>query len=158
MNEQLKFDFQAYRPLFKILSVCKGGGYMYCRTIPPHPRRNSKGLYPLHRVLMENKLGRALLPGEDVHHDDEDKRNNNPDNLLVKTKSEHTAEHRRRTAPAPETAVCPCGKHFTMTPGEFRLRIKRAKSLRLYCSLRCAGKFATENIQPDVSVLGTVSI
>lgn len=34
-----------------------------------------------HRVVMERVLGRELFPGENVHHIDGDKRNNDPDNL-----------------------------------------------------------------------------
>lgn len=32
--------------MFQILSTCKGGGYLYARTLPLHPRANAKGLYP----------------------------------------------------------------------------------------------------------------
>lgn len=34
-----------------------------------------------HRVVMEQRLGRGLLPGENVHHIDGNKENNHPDNL-----------------------------------------------------------------------------
>lgn len=46
-----------------------------------------------HRVVMEQKLGRPLLPGEIVHHIDHDKKNNHPDNLMVMTQSEHARLH-----------------------------------------------------------------
>lgn len=46
-----------------------------------------------HRVVMEQKLGRALLPGEIVHHVDHNKKNNHPDNLVVMTQSEHAKLH-----------------------------------------------------------------
>lgn len=36
-----------------------------------------------HRVVMEQVLGRPLLPGEIVHHKDHDKKNNSPDNLML---------------------------------------------------------------------------
>ena len=36
-----------------------------------------------HRVVAEKILGRPLKPGEVVHHIDHDRRNNNPDNLMV---------------------------------------------------------------------------
>lgn len=50
----------------------------------------------LHRVVAEQKLGRPLRPGEIVHHDDLNKRNNEPDNLKVTTQSKHINLHRRQ--------------------------------------------------------------
>lgn len=78
---------------FQILSVCRGGGYLYCRTDPPHPHRNSNGLYPLHRVLVENEMGRLLRDNEVVHHKDDDKNNNELDNLKVMRRTDHTSHH-----------------------------------------------------------------
>lgn len=46
-----------------------------------------------HRVVAERKLGRQLLPGEIVHHDDEVKSNNSPENLEVITQSNHVRRH-----------------------------------------------------------------
>lgn len=46
-----------------------------------------------HRVVAEQKLGRALLPGEIVHHLDGDKKNNDPANLAVMTQGEHMRTH-----------------------------------------------------------------
>lgn len=36
-----------------------------------------------HILVAEKKLGRQLAPGEVVHHIDEDRMNNHPDNLKV---------------------------------------------------------------------------
>jgi hypothetical protein len=48
----------------------------------------------LHRIVAEAKLGRALLPGEVVHHKDENKRNNHPDNLeVLPSQSVHAKLH-----------------------------------------------------------------
>ena len=37
----------------------------------------------LHRVVAEQTLDRKLRPGEVVHHLDEDKSNNSPENLVI---------------------------------------------------------------------------
>ncbi len=46
-----------------------------------------------HRIIAEQMLGRPLKPGEIVHHIDENKRNNNPSNLMVMTQAEHCKIH-----------------------------------------------------------------
>lgn len=46
-----------------------------------------------HRVVAEIKLGRPLKKNEIVHHLDENKHNNNPDNLQVMTQAEHIKLH-----------------------------------------------------------------
>lgn len=49
----------------------------------------------LHRVIMEQRLGRRLSSSECVHHIDRDRANNDPSNLIVMSRSEHTRLHRR---------------------------------------------------------------
>lgn len=53
--------------------------------LPFHPNAiGSKKLYfPLHRLMMEWKLGRRLTKEEIVHHKDGDPFNNHPDNLEI---------------------------------------------------------------------------
>jgi hypothetical protein len=48
-----------------------------------------------HRYVMEQHLGRKLRKGEDVHHIDGNKLNNNISNLQVLSKSDHTKLHHR---------------------------------------------------------------
>lgn len=48
----------------------------------------------VHVVLMEERLGRRLLPDEVVHHIDRDRSNNSIDNLALVTRSGHARLHR----------------------------------------------------------------
>lgn len=54
---------------------------------------NQRGYAPLHRLVMELTLGRALRPDEIVHHIDGDSLNNDPGNLRVMSQSEHARLH-----------------------------------------------------------------
>lgn len=56
-----------------------------------YEKRNGRHL---HRTVAEQKLGRPLRKGEVVHHIDENKRNNDPDNLIVfSSQREHALHH-----------------------------------------------------------------
>ena len=46
-----------------------------------------------HRVVAMEMIGRPLLPNEEVHHLDENRLNNHPENLLVLTQSQHLKLH-----------------------------------------------------------------
>jgi hypothetical protein len=55
-----------------------------------HAGTDSTGYAPVHRILMHEKIGRKILPGEVVDHIDNDKKNNDPDNLrLFASNAEH---------------------------------------------------------------------
>lgn len=52
-----------------------------------------------HRIAAEKKLGRPLKPGEVVHHIDENKRNNDPANLIIfPSQREHARYHAKMRA------------------------------------------------------------
>lgn len=58
----------------------------------PNARKHSHWVLE-HRLVMEQMLGRVLLPGEVVHHRDKNKQNNHPSNLqLFASNGEHLAE------------------------------------------------------------------
>lgn len=51
---------------------------------------------PTHRIVAESILGRKFKKGEVVHHIDENKRNNDPLNLMVfSSQAEHAAWHQK---------------------------------------------------------------
>lgn len=62
--------------------------------MPGHPHATKGGYVREHRLVMEAKLGRYLLPTEAVDHIDGDTGNNDPDNLRV---FDSNAEHLKAT-------------------------------------------------------------
>lgn len=67
-------------------------GYVLVKT-HDHPSRDTHNYIRKHRLVMEQSLGRYLLPGEVVHHLDGDKQNNTIDNLrLYAHNSDHLAD------------------------------------------------------------------
>jgi len=130
--------------MFKIISICKGGGYMYAKTIPLHPKSNSNGLYPLHRIIVENLINRLLSDKEIVHHKDGNRYNNNADNLEILTRSEHSFYHSKKVTEIICTCVY-CGKTIILKPHLYRLRLKRAKN-GITCSYSCSAKLFHKSI------------
>jgi hypothetical protein len=59
-----------------------------------HPYANKQHLL-LHRVVMENHIGRYLSPEEVVHHINENKSDNRIENLFLCSGAEHAAIHNR---------------------------------------------------------------
>lgn len=107
----------------------KGGeklmkGYVYRRT-PGHPNGTTHGNYvAVHRLVMEQKLGRYLLPNEIVDHIDGDIQNNHPDNLRVFASN---AEHLRETLKGKRPKWSEDGKTRISSAQKERWRLLREK-------------------------------
>lgn len=60
-----------------------------------HPRAFDVRKQYEHVLILEDYLGRYLNDGENTHHLDLDKSNNNIDNLIVTTRKEHAMLHKQ---------------------------------------------------------------
>lgn len=67
----------------------------YVRVLAPdHPEADCRGYVFEHRLVAAQTLGRALLPNEVVHHINEVKDDNSPDNLRVfASQADHIKHH-----------------------------------------------------------------
>lgn len=68
------------------------GGYVLV-YVPDHPCADHTGYVLEHRIIVETKLGRYLTSEEIVHHKNGIKTDNDIDNLLVVSKTEHAKIH-----------------------------------------------------------------
>ena len=68
------------------------GGYILVRTQNTSCRTDRRGYVREHRLVMEQKIGRQLLPTEVVHHVDGNTQNNHHSNLeLFSSQAEHAS-------------------------------------------------------------------
>lgn len=58
-----------------------------------HPRHNKRGYVRRAWLVMEQKLGRYLRPGEIVHHENEDTLDDSPRNLKLWSSKPHHSHH-----------------------------------------------------------------
>ena len=106
--------------------------------------------YP--KYLMEQKLGRPLLPNEEIHHKDENPLNNNLNNLEIRFHGEHQSEH--STIYHDTTAICGwCGKEFLWSGKQQRTfyanrRYDGTYSEMPFCSRQCSGYYG-RHVQGD---------
>lgn len=89
---QLKFQSGKNHYHWKGGVVISGGGYrmVYC---PTHPAAGKSKHVREHRLIMEQYLGRYLLPNEIVHHKNKDKQDNRIENLELTTRNKHRNHH-----------------------------------------------------------------
>lgn len=95
----------AKKPLFKIDPGSEvtgsGDGHIVVTTTPDHPtgtkmKDHKKTYVGIHIVKMENSIGRLLREDEEVHHKDENPKNNALSNLILTTHNDHARTHSKK--------------------------------------------------------------
>ena len=134
-------------------NIKRNDGYVYAK-VPEHPNATVNGYVLMHRVVMENQIGRLLTNDEVVHHIDGNKSNNDISNLQLLTNAEHAKLHADRHPRKMVLLKCPqCGKEFEITKNESFLQ-KNNKYPCTCCSNTCRGKFYKQiqmcGVTPDI--------
>jgi len=80
-----------------------GHGYILL-YLPGHPMASKQGYVMEHRFVMAERLGRLLTDSEVVHHNNGNKADNRPENLVV---MESTAHNRLRKGRKGTLVRCP---------------------------------------------------
>jgi hypothetical protein len=125
--------------MWLIEKIIKKGDYRYC-IVRNHPNRTSNDYVLLHRVIVENNIGRLLSSDEVVHHIDGNKLNNSIENLEILLKSDHNRLHALEVGSSWAQLRCPeCGKIFDIARNRTFL-VKKTKWTS--CSNSCRGKFS----------------
>lgn len=103
-------------------------GYIYVYA-PDHPYATQDGYVMEHRRVVERRIGRFLLPEEEVHHRNAVRDDNRDENLeLMPNKSAHRTHHGEFRD---EPCAC-CGTAVA------RSAAHRRRYTRAFCSRRCA--------------------
>lgn len=67
-------------------------GYVMVYMPEHHSTKDGRYVY-VHRLVMEEVLGRPLTENENIHHKNGDKSDNRPQNLEIMSNSEHMSKH-----------------------------------------------------------------
>jgi predicted RNA-binding Zn-ribbon protein involved in translation (DUF1610 family) len=128
--------------MWNIEGTASCGKYIYA-IVHSHPKAIDHGYVLLHRVLMENKIGRMLLSNEVVHHKNGNKRDNRIQNLQLMTVAEHNLTHAQQNRKPMVTLSCPQCKGMFERPRK-RTHLSRRNQERTFCSRSCAGTWNRE--------------
>ena len=125
--------------MWKIEKIVSKGQYKYA-VVKNHPKRTKNGYVLLHRIIMENYLGRLLEDDEIVHHLDYNKLNNKLSNLELMLSIEHVKLHMKDKVRKYVLLKCPwCNIEFEL-PQNNSFLIKKGKYPCSCCSKSCRGK------------------
>jgi ribosomal protein L24E len=103
----------------------------------------------LPKAIVESITGVRLTPNQTVDHNDRNKLNDNPSNLVVRNRSEHSSLDALRVQVQPVNCVN-CGCSFIPSRGQINSRA--ASKAGPFCSSKCSGHYgaAVQNGRPTL--------
>jgi len=119
------------------LTFSKSTGYW--RVLQPtHQRADHLGYVKRADLVLEEKLGRPLLPNEIAHHVNEDRADDSPENLECMDYGEHRLMHiqqraeraRQLNPPKPKQPDHPSNRRYTWPSDSELLEMRKTMSLR----------------------------
>ncbi len=118
-------------------SRMRNGPYELVKAPPEYPGKKYRGKYVYeHHLVWWQHTGNVVRDGFLVHHVNEQKRDNRPENLQEITVAEHNAGH--NTIDCVSVLCFRCRVVFQLKPSIFRQRSK--ESDRLFCGRSCQVK------------------
>lgn len=127
--------------MWTIRRIIKYGKYLRV-ILPEHPNATKRGYVSLHRVVMENSLGRVLEKNEIVHHKNGNGYDNRIENLEVLSRSEHTSLHRKlitKDSRWGKMVIYNCNNCNKEFKRPYRARDEKSKH---FCSNHCKAVYA----------------
>lgn len=117
----------------------KNGPYELVIAPDDFPGKKYRGRYCYEHILVAwKKYGRMPNLNEQVHHVNENKRDNSPDNVEILLKTDHMKHHGRKWRKT-ITLVCPfCLKSFERGANCIRYNLKHCTDV--HCSRSCSVK------------------
>lgn len=115
-------------------------GYWYVWK-PEHPMASKLGYVKRANLVMEEKIGRFMVPGEVAHHENEQKDDDSPDNLRLMLTGDHLRLHhpKKYREPKPKREPkppriykpdSPCNRRYSWPSDDELIAISSRLSLR----------------------------
>lgn len=139
--------------MWNIQKTVSKGDYIYA-VVPEHPKATKNHYVLMHRIVMENYLGRLLTDEEVIHHKDHNKKNNSIENLELINRVAHIKLHSLEQGRKVTKLICPwCKKEFIKYTNSTHLQ-KPSKYNCTCCSPSCRGKLyryiQTNGLTPQI--------
>ena len=137
--------------MFEIKKKISNGKYDYA-LVPGHPNASKHGYVLYHRVVMENHIGRLLTKQELVHHRNENPKDNDIDNLEIKSHKGHMEEHGLIYEAEMVEVICAfCGEKTVKRAHNVEFKRKNGQD-NFYCNQICSGNATGYKRDPNFKI------